>query len=170
MATQKEKLNDACVGAAAHNSGNCSGTVRAVAHTMGYDLPVLSANGLIDYFNNAKNGWKTVNETDAQKSADDGGLVVAGKKAASNGHVVVVMPGGKIKSGNYSYKDKKTGKLQKAANHGFYPRACSTAMGGWPGGISTGDKSVFDSWGNIAEYKGVKYWQAPEKSDVSKVA
>jgi hypothetical protein len=153
-------LNSICASAYAKNTGNCSGAVRMIAREMGYELPVLSANALIDYLNNLKNKWQAITENEAQAAADRNKLVIAGKKATPNGHVVVVMPGGKIASGGYNYTDK-FGKLQKAANHGSFPRACSTSLGNWPGAISKGEKTVFDSWGNLDSYKGVKYWVAP---------
>lgn len=157
-------LTGACSLAHVRQPGNCSGAVRLIAKEMGFSLPELSADGLVDYLDNPKNAWTTVSETEAQTAADRNRLVIAGKKAIPNGHVVVVMPGGKVPSGGYSYKDKM-GKVQKAANHGSYPRACSTSQGSWPGGISKGDKSVFDSWGSLEGYKGVKYWLAPLQAD-----
>jgi hypothetical protein len=153
-------LTAICASAYAKNAGNCSGAVRMIAHEMGYELPALSANALVDYLSNPKNKWLSITDTEAQMAADRNKLVIAGKKSIPNGHVVVVMPGGKIASGGYSYTDK-FGKLQKAANHGSFPRACSTSLGNWPGAISKGEKTVFDSWGNIDSYKGVKYWVAP---------
>jgi hypothetical protein len=132
--------------------------VKIIAKEMGVDLPDYDANHLVDYFNDPKNGWVSVSEQDAQDAADSDRLVVAGKKATPNGHVVVVMPGRMKSSGGYNYTDKKTGKLMTAADHGRYPRSCSTAMGGWPGAISKGEKTVFDSWGSAKGYEGVKYW------------
>jgi hypothetical protein len=158
----KEILKSACGTAHLQYPKNCSGAVRLIAKEMGFNLPPeLGANGLIDYFENASNGWLVVNETDAQTAADNGRLVIAGKKDNPNGHVVVVMPGGKISSGGYDYTDSKTKKLVKARSHGQFPRACSTSLGSWPGGVSKGEKTVFDSWGNDTNYRGVKYWVSP---------
>src|ERR1700743_1457403 len=120
-----KNLNNICVLAYAKNIGNCSGAVRMIAREMGYELPVVPANQLIDYFENPVNKWRVINETEAQTAADANKLVVAGKKENPNGHVVVVMPGGKIFNGGYSYTDK-FGKAQKAASDGLYPRSCST--------------------------------------------
>jgi hypothetical protein len=151
-------LDSACQLAHVKAQGNCSGAVRIIAHEMGVELPDYDANHLIDYFNDSAQGWVAISAQDAQDAADSDRLVVAGKKATPNGHVVVVMPGRMKASGGYQYTDRKTGKLQTAANHGTYPRSCSTAKGGWPGGISKGEKTVFDAWGNMDAYAGVKYW------------
>jgi len=160
MTDDKAKLLTACQMAFTLNSGNCSGTVRDVAKAMGAPLPSYDANSLIDYFQTHE--WTMVDELKAQSLADVGHLVVAGKKnAAGSGHVVVVMPGGMVPSGGYKYTDKKTGKVMVAAFHGKHPRACSNSSGGWPGGISNGDKSVYDSWGSDKNYALVTYWSAP---------
>ncbi len=151
-------LNAACDLAHLKAQGNCSGAVKIIAKEMGVTLPDYDANHLIDFFNDPKNGWVSVSEQDAQDAADSDRLVVAGKKATQNGHVVVVMPGRMKSSGGYNYTDKKTGKIMTAADHGRFPRSCSTAMGGWPGAISKGEKTVFDSWGSAKGYEGVKYW------------
>jgi hypothetical protein len=139
--------------------GNCSGAVKAIAKDWGCPLPEKDANGLIDFFNTASSGWRAVSADDAQKLADMEWLVIAGKKDSPNGHVVAVMPGGQKASGGYSYTTD--GKKATAANHGNYPRACSTAMGSWPGAVSNGEKTVFDAWGGVENYRGVKYWAAP---------
>lgn len=154
-------LQQACEAAHQSQSGNCSGAVRLMAERLGHKLPELDANGLIDYFNDAKNGWTVVNETVAQGVADIGGFVVAGKKASGHGHLVVVMPGGQKASGGYNYIWAKDGQEHVAKNEGDFPRSCSTSMGGWPGAISKGEKTVLDAWGSLNGYKGVTYWQAP---------
>ena len=136
---------------------NCSGAVRHVAKQMGYPLPELSANQLIDYFKIA--GWNEVDESRAQSFADAGRLVVAGKKEPGSGHVVVVLPGGMANSGGYEFVNKK-GTTVTAANRGLYPRSCSTSSGNWPGALSDGDKSVRDAW-TESDYKKVRYWVAP---------
>lgn len=43
-------------------------------------------------------------------------------------------------------------------SHGDYPRCMSRAMGSWPGGVSNGDKTVFDPFGNDKKFALVKYW------------
>lgn len=135
---------------------NCSGAVKHFAKSLGIYLPDRKANELIEYM---QANWVVVTAAQAQDYADKGRFVVAGKKDATNGHVVVVLPGGMIDSGGYEYV--KDGQTKTAANHGKFPRACSTALGSWPGAKSNGDKSVFDAWGNATSYSAVKYWLAP---------
>ena len=159
----KPDLKTACLEAYSKYQGNCSGAVKYVARQMGYDLPDYTANGLVDYFNIPANGWARGTADQAQQAADKNRLVVAGKRDSPNGHLVVVMPGGKVASGGYFYTDNQ-GKVQKAANHGFYPRALSTSLGTWPGAKSKGDKSVFDAWGNLQNYLTVLYWFSPLRS------
>lgn len=137
---------------------NCSGAVKEVASRMGYPLPNLDANALIDYVQRA--GWEEVDERRAQTFADSNRLVIAGKKEVGNGHVVIVLPGGMARSGGYNYVDKKDGKTKTAAYHGVNPRSCSTSQSGWPGAMSKGDRSVRDAWSAEA-YKSVRYWVAP---------
>lgn len=149
-----------CEEAVKLHQGNCSGAVKYIAKQAGYDLPDLPANQLIDYF---VNNWQEIDADKAQTLADHLRLVVAGKKSTSNGHVVAVLPGGKTRSGGYEYKNKQ-GEIGVAAYHGNYPTACSTG-GGWPGAESSGNKSVFDSWGSIKNYDDVKYWVAPIPSN-----
>lgn len=139
---------------------NCSGAVRYLATKVGYPLPDKDANGLIDHF---EQGWEEVNEHRAVLYANQGRLVVAGKKGIPHGHIVVVLPGGKIRSGGYDYvvrSGSDKGKTKTSAYHGDYPISCSTSMGGWEGALSSGDKSVFDAWGSKG-YGKVKYWVAP---------
>jgi hypothetical protein len=162
-----DQLKSACSAGRSSFPADCSGAVKSIAAQIGYALPQLNANQLVDYFNEPKNGWAAVDETRAQALADTGSLVIAGKKGSPNGHVVVVYPGGKKASGGYAYTDKKTGKSAIAGDHGQYPRACSSSLGGWPGAVSDGDKTVFDSWGSVAGYAGVKYWSAPALTPVA---
>jgi cell wall-associated NlpC family hydrolase len=128
----------------------CSGLVRYFARNLNIELPQIDANGLIKHM---QDNWTELTEADAQKTADAGTFVVAGKaNPGGSGHVVVVMPGGMVPAGGY--KDRKGNDLPKK---GLYARACSTTISSnpWPGTISTGDKSVFDSWySNL----GVKFW------------
>jgi hypothetical protein len=42
---------------------------------------------------------------------------------------------------------------------GSYARAMSTSMGTWPGAMSHGDKTVWDSWGKNATFKTVRFWK-----------
>lgn len=162
-----DQLKSACTAGRTKFPADCSGAVKHIAFQLGSALPSLNANQLVDYFNEAKNGWTVVDETRAQTLADAGNLVIAGKRDSPNGHLVVVYPGGKKASGGYAYTDKKSGKSMMAANHGQYPRACSSSLGGWPGAVSEGDKTVFDSWGSATNYVGVRYWSAPPLGPVA---
>lgn len=146
-----------CSFAFATNQGDCSGLVKEVARFVGVYLPDVQANGLIDFMSSY---WDQVSDDDAQGFAEQARFVVAGLKASPNGHVLIVLPGGEVRSGGYQYTDQ-AGTVRTAAFHGSYPRSCSTALGGWPGAISNGDKSVFDAWGNVQKYARVQYWLAP---------
>jgi hypothetical protein len=167
QAVNAEKLKRSCTEGHKLFPDNCSGNVRYIAGQMGYTLPSIDANSLVDYFNDATKGWKTVTEDEAQAAADAGELVIAGKRDTPNGHVVVVLPGGKTGTGGYEYEwfNKKEGKTQTLtmSNKGNYPRSCSTSKGSWPGATSNGDKSVWDSWAGKG-YLGVQYWKAPAKA------
>ncbi len=165
--TTADQLKSACAVGRTTFPADCSGAAKSIASQLAYTLPDLTANQLVDYFNESKNGWTIVDETRAQTLADAGKLVIAGKKGSPNGHVVVVYPGAKKKSGGYTYIDKKSGKQMTAADHGLYPRACSSSLGGWPGGVSDGDKTVFDSWGSGVNYVGVRYWSAPPPAAIA---
>jgi hypothetical protein len=157
-------FNALCKQARDANARNCSGFVRKAAELLGHKLPVKNANQLVDYFNDAKNGWVEVDADTAQALADAGHLVIAGKKAdEGSGHVVIVAPGGKVHSGGYSFVDKNTKQTMTMRDHGSYPRMWGTGAGSWPGVESRGEKSVYDAWGSEKNYKGVKYWKAPAK-------
>lgn len=73
---------------------NCSGYVKQVAARVGVYLPDLQADGIIDYLSLAE-GWQKLGNDAKQAShmAGQGAFVVAGLKAAGNGHVAVVVPG-----------------------------------------------------------------------------
>ena len=157
MADVTPSLSYLCTEVQTQFPKNCSGAVKHIAAKLNYPLPDVPANNLIDYFNA---NWSTVDETQAQRFADANRLVVAGKKTVGgSGHVVVVLPGGKTRSGGYSYTKK--GQTLTAPFKGDFPKSCSTAAGSWPGAVSNGDKSVFDAWGSSSNYVGVTYWVAP---------
>ena len=121
------------------------------------------ANELIDYMIASKD-WREVTLEYGWKLANEGKVVVGGKKDSPNGHVIVIYPGTKIGGGGYKYnfKNKITGKLEQLVmrSHGLLPRCLSRSMGAWPGSLSKGDKSVFDPWGNDIAFKQVKFWTA----------
>jgi hypothetical protein len=123
--------------------------------------PLRTANDLIDYMT-FSNDWREVNVDDAWKLANEGKVVVGGKKDDPNGHVIVIYPGTKIGGGGYKYNytNKMTAKKEQLVmrSHGMLPRCLSRSMGQWPGAVSKGDKTVFDPWGNDAAFKQVKFW------------
>ena len=123
--------------------------------------PLRTANDLIAYMIASKD-WRTVSVEDAWKLANEGKVVVGGKIDTPNGHVIVVYPGTKVPGGGYQYsfKNKMTGKVEQLTmrSHGLLPRCLSRSMGSWPGGLSKGDKNVFDPWGNDTAVAQVKFW------------
>lgn len=83
---------------------DCSGFVKAVATDLGITL----TGQADDIVNQIQSGnWSPINDpVEAEKQAENGYLVIAGIKAADyvppqvNGHVVVVVSGGLVPSGN----------------------------------------------------------------------
>ena len=75
------------------HKNDCSGFVRAVALAVGVPLSGL-ANVMVDDWN-ADPSWTKLGNDPAKASqlAAQGYLVVAGKKEAGHGHVVVIVPG-----------------------------------------------------------------------------
>lgn len=103
----QEHLKKISIEAAKNNQDNCSGSIREAANKLGFDLSIKtvaeglgvsakkggsSANDQIDYMNSK---WKTLTLEEAVQLAGEGKFVVAGLKATRNGHVAVVLPGGK---------------------------------------------------------------------------
>lgn len=129
--------------------GNCSGYLKKVAEKLGYSLPDVQANELMDWLDK-KSGWvKIVDEkgrfsgTLAQTLAKQGIFVIADQKhpsAKEHGHVAVVVDG--------PLYNKK------------YPRVWS---GGGIRGRSAGDKSVGETWPRSGGYNRdkVKYYAPP---------
>ena len=131
-----------------------------ITHLIDEKFPLRTAKGLIE---DMKKGapWKEVTLEEGWKLANQGIVVVGGKTGDNNGHVVVIYPGDKTRGGGYEYQQKdKTGKLRKYTmrSHGLFPRCLSRSSSSWPGGVSKGDKNVFDPWGKDDVFKQVKYW------------
>jgi hypothetical protein len=120
-----------------------------------------TANDLIDYMVASKD-WREVTVDEGWQLANEGKVVVGGREDTPNGHVIIIYPGGKIPGGGYKYNftNKRTGKVQQLImhSHGNYPRCLSRSMGQWPGGVSKGDKNVFDPWGSEEAFKEVRFW------------
>ena len=75
------------------HKNDCSGFVRAVALAAGVPLGGL-ANTMVDNWNSDPSWTKLGNDpAKASQLAAQGYLVVAGKKEAGHGHVVVIVPG-----------------------------------------------------------------------------
>ena len=123
--------------------------------------PLRTANDWIDYMTKSKD-WHEVTADDGWKLANQGIVVVGGKKDSPNGHVILIYPGDKIGGGGYKYPytnkiTKKTSELTMGP-HGMLPRALSRSMGSWPGATSDGDKSIYDPWAREDAFAQVKFW------------
>jgi hypothetical protein len=123
--------------------------------------PLRTANDWIDYMTQS-DSWRSVTPDEGWKLANEGKVVIGGRKENPNGHVIVIYPGTKIGGGGYMYpyKNKITGKTDDLVMgaHGMLPRALSRSMGSWPGAVSDGEKSVYDPWANDVAFAQVKFW------------
>lgn len=155
--TKVDKLKAACSDAFFKFPNSCSHAVWHVLRQYIPNQPYLNANHLIASIESNPRVWREVDQHDLSKLAKDGFLVVGGAVEVPNGHVIVVYPGEEKFSGGYSFKEKATGKTMKAYPNGVYALAMSTSMGGWPGAVSNGDKTVFDPWG-AKKFKKVRFW------------
>ncbi len=74
------------------HKNDCSGFVKAVAAALGITLTGL-ANDIVDQIKKAP--WTLAKDgVEAKQKAEAGMFVVAGRKEAGHGHVVVITPGG----------------------------------------------------------------------------
>jgi len=153
-----DKLKRACDQAYVTYGSSCSHAVWYVISQYDPSQAWLDANTLTRNLSlNAK--WKPVEFRELSRLASQGVLIVGGLgKAAGHGHVLVVYPGPDKAAGGYDAKDK-AGKIYRVRPRGSYPRAMSTSLDGWPGARSYGDKTVWDAWGNDAEFGKVKFWK-----------
>jgi len=151
------KLKAAADAAYDKNPDSCSNAVwdvlRAVVDTK---TPYRTANVLVDYM--AAN-WQEVSVDKAAELASQGVVVVGGKKETTNGHVIVVYPDLAQNSGGYPVP-AKDGKTRAQRSHGKFPPAMSTSINKrWPGAMSrAGEKTVWDPWGDDAQFALVKFW------------
>lgn len=117
------------------HKNDCSGFVRAVALAVGVPMTGL-ANAMVDNWN-ADPSWTKLGNDPAKAGqlAAQGYLVVAGKKEAGHGHVVVIVPG----EGQHK-----------------------TAMGYWGrlGGVGAKNKGLNFAW-KRAELADVEYFAKP---------
>jgi len=157
--TSLEQLKAACDAAHDKNLDSCSHAVWDVVRGMGFDEPYRQANELIDHLSGA---WKVVTVDEAHTLASGGVLVVGGLKAAGHGHVIVVYPGQKKARGGYEIFSKKAQKMITLPGRGTYPLCMSTSLGSWPGAKSRGDKTVWDPWGDDAQFDKVRFFTPKE--------
>lgn len=102
MNENAQKIIAACESNFEQFKSDCSGFVKAVAHTVSDRLSLHgNADDLVDFLDNG-NGWSPLPNGDgkaAKQKADDGWLVVAGMKnteltpVRSHGHVAIVVSG-----------------------------------------------------------------------------
>jgi hypothetical protein len=153
-----EKLKRACDQAYERYGGSCSHAVWHVISQYDPAQPYMQANQLIDRLT-ASAKWQTVEPYELSRLASQGILVVGGlKKTSGNGHVIVVYPGPEKPAGGYRANDR-AGKPYQVRSRGWYALAMSTSIGHWPGAKSRGDKTVWDAWGQDAEFGQVKFWK-----------
>lgn len=123
--------------------------------------PKRTANDWIDYMSGSDD-WREVTIDEGWKLANQGKVVIGGKKETGHGHVILIYPGDKIGGGGYKYnyynKVKKKNEELTMGVHGMLPRALSRSMGPWPGAVSDGDKSIYDPWAREDAFAQVKFW------------
>ena len=157
-----EKLKRTCDEAYAQYGSSCSHAVWYVISQYDPSQQYRQANQLVEYLATSPK-WQPVAVNELSGLASQGTLIVGGlEKASGNGHVIVVYPGPEKPNGGY-YTPRSSGKIQKVSSTGSYAPAMSTSMGQWPGAKSYGDKTVWDPWGNDADFKKVRFWRYAEK-------
>jgi len=95
--SKASKVVDACEKNWPFWKADCSGFVKAVAHELGVCL-VGDANAIVSGltrppWESIDPWWSVASGVDAADWAEGGYLVIAGKQAPGNGHLVVVVPG-----------------------------------------------------------------------------
>ena len=157
-----KKLKSAADEAYTLHPKSCS---HAVVHVMKKYIPgqeFANANDLLLHLE-LNPRWLRVTVGELEKYANEGALTVGGLAELPNGHVVVVYPGKAKMAGGYTYKNKKTGKIETVGPRGPYALVMSTSMSAqpdpWPGSMSKGDKTVWDPWGNNEKFSKVVFWR-----------
>ncbi len=149
------------------NPSSCSHVVSQVIQNTKPELKWkhIQANQQIDWFN--KN-WKKIDLLRAYELANSGKVVVLGVKGDSHGHVMLVYPGMKKKSGGFKFLQKKTGKTLEMkpvkdadGKEKLWPLAISGSNGSWPGAKSRGEFTVRDPWSD-ADWAKVVFWADPK--------
>ena len=155
------QLKAACDAAYDANLKSCSNAVWDVIKAIWKkDEPFRAANQLIKEMTT---NWSEVDIEHGYSLANLGKVVVGGKTATPNGHVVVIYPGSKILNGGYQYYWAKGKKYLTLTGTDLYPRALSTSISfgranAWPGTMSKGDKTVWDPWGSDDAFEDVSFW------------
>jgi hypothetical protein len=164
-AEEVEKLAKACKAAYKEATNSCS---HAVWHVLKAMLdpkePYRQANELVDWMNKSP-AWGLVDLEKGFALANEGKVVVGGKKETGHGHVIVIYPGDKKLNGGYVYYYKAGNKNLTMEGKTMYPRCLSTSNGSWPGAKSDGDKTVWDPWGKDAKFNLVRFWSPVEAPD-----
>jgi hypothetical protein len=111
------------------------------------------ADDMIDRVVNA--GWKTVTDNEAADLANQGKVVVAGLKAETNGHILVVYPGPMKQMNGFACN----GTFYKPSGEPM-PLAMSTSKSPWCGTRSKGDKTIRDAWSKT-DWPKVQRWCQP---------
>ena len=98
MNPKAQQVIDACEADWDANKSDCNAFVRAVAGTIGINIPAGDANFIVDWL--TTQGWDTPSDgTAAEQQAETGQFVIGGLKGADHipprvhGHVVVVVVG-----------------------------------------------------------------------------
>jgi hypothetical protein len=151
-----KKLTDACDAAYSANAASCSNAVWDVIKAV-YDpkQEYRQANALVDWMTI---NWSEVTVEDGYSAANQGAIVVGGKKETTHGHVILIYPGTKILNGGYQYYWAAGKKYLTMPRKTLYPRCLSTSQGSWPGAMSDGDKTVWDPWANDDKFDLVSFF------------
>ncbi len=153
---QAYQLKKVCDEAFDANPHSCSHAVWQVIRHYKPAQTWKNANALIDEISTSDE-WQEVSVAELSGLANDGVLVVGGKKEPAHGHVIVVYPGPEKRDGGYYTTSKRTGRKVLVKSTGFYARAISTSMGSWVGAKSRGDKTIYDPWRD--KFNGVRFWK-----------
>lgn len=154
--TAVEKLKSAADEAYRLYPNSCSHAVWHVIKQYIPDRVYVMANPLLVYLE-CDPRWKPVTVHELEEFANEGVLIVGGLAENPNGHVVVVYPGKAKMSGGYTAVMK--GRTGTVGPKGPYALVMSRSLGNWPGGMSMGDKTVWDPWANDKKFSQVKFWR-----------
>ena len=158
IAKAVQDLAKACDDAYAANQSSCSNAAWDVIKAV-HDpqQEFRQANQLVDWMTT---NWSEVDLEDGYLAANQGVVVVGGKKESGHGHVIVIYPGDKILNGGYQYYYAKEKKYLTMPRKTSYPRCLSTSISTtpWPGAKSCGDKTVWDPWAKDEKFALVKFF------------